>query len=77
MRALKRAHDERDLSSVKQRDIEKLQAEINELKRKREELTARNAKYGEHSKYLEKVRTSKGRARLHRLVCSLGGGTRR
>ncbi|CAF1667372.1 unnamed protein product, partial [Adineta ricciae] len=33
MRALKRAHDERDLASVKQRDIEKLQAEIDELKR--------------------------------------------
>lgn len=58
MRALKRAHDERDLASVKQRDIEKLQAEIDELKRKREELTARNAKYGEHNRYLEKVYSS-------------------
>ena len=55
MRALKRAHDERDLASVKQRDIEKLQAEIDELKRKREELTATNAKYSEHNRYLEKV----------------------
>ncbi|CAF0721923.1 unnamed protein product [Adineta steineri] len=55
MRALKRAHDERELASVKQKDIERLQAEIDELRRKREELTTRNAKYGEHSKYLEKT----------------------
>ncbi|CAF0976618.1 unnamed protein product [Adineta ricciae] len=55
MRALKRAHDERDLASVKQRDIQRLQAEIDELKRKREELTARNEKYSEHNRYLEKT----------------------
>ncbi|UJR37984.1 hypothetical protein I4U23_030666 [Adineta vaga] len=55
MRALKRAHDERDLASLKQKDIEKLQTEIDELKRKREELTARNAKYSDHHKYLEQT----------------------
>jgi cell division protein FtsB len=55
MRALKRANDERELASVKQKDIEKLQAEIDDLKQKREELSARNAKYTDHRKYLEKV----------------------
>jgi hypothetical protein len=32
--------------------------EIDDLKRKREELLARIAKYANHSKYLEKVRSS-------------------
>lgn len=55
MRALKRAQDERELASVKDKDIEKLQAEIDDLKQKREELLARIAKYSTHNKYLEKV----------------------
>jgi uncharacterized coiled-coil DUF342 family protein len=56
MRALKRAQDERELAALKEKDIEKLQAEIDELKIKREELLARIAKYANHNKYLEKVR---------------------
>lgn len=55
MRALKRAQDERELTALKEKDIEKLQAEIDELKIKREELLARIAKYANHNKYLEKV----------------------
>ena len=55
MRALKRAQDERELAAVKEKDIEKLQAEIDDLKQKREELLARIAKYAYHNKYLEKV----------------------
>ncbi|CAF0922778.1 unnamed protein product [Rotaria sp. Silwood1] len=55
MRALKRAQDERELASVKDKDIEKLQAEIDDLKQKREELLARIAKYANHNKYLEKT----------------------
>jgi cell division protein FtsB len=55
MRANKRAKDESELASAKQKDIEKLQAEIDDLKQKREELSARNAKYADHRKYLEKV----------------------
>jgi peptidoglycan hydrolase CwlO-like protein len=55
MRALKRAQDERELAGMKQKDIEKLQAEIDDLQQKREELLARIAKYAQHSKYLEKV----------------------
>ncbi len=58
MRALKRAQDERELAALKEKDIEKLQMEIDDLKRKREELLARIAKYANHSKYLEKVRSS-------------------
>jgi uncharacterized coiled-coil DUF342 family protein len=58
MRALKRAQDERELASMKQKDIEKLQAEIDDLKEKREELLARIAKYASHNKYLEKVNYS-------------------
>jgi cell division protein FtsB len=55
MRALKRAQDERELAATKEKDIEKLQAEIDDLKSKREELLARIAKYANHNKYLEKV----------------------
>jgi hypothetical protein len=55
MRALKRAQDERELTAVKEKDIEKLQAEIDDLKQKREELLTRIAKYATHNKYLEKV----------------------
>lgn len=55
MRALKRAQDERELTAVKEKDIDKLQAEINDLKQKREELFGRIAKYANHNKYLEKV----------------------
>jgi uncharacterized coiled-coil DUF342 family protein len=55
MRALKRAQDERELAALKEKDIEKLQAEIDELKIKREELLGRIAKYANHNKYLEKV----------------------
>ena len=55
MRALKRAQDERELSSMKEKDIEKLQAEIDDLKHKKEDLLARIAKYTNHNKYLEKV----------------------
>lgn len=55
MRALKRAQDERELAALKEKDIEKLQAEIDELKIKREELLARIAKYFNHNRYLEKV----------------------
>ena len=55
MRALKRAQDERELAAMKEKDIEKLQAEIDDLKQKREDLLARIAKYASHSKYLEKV----------------------
>jgi hypothetical protein len=55
MRALKRAQDERELAATKEKDIEKLQMEIDDLKQKREELLARIAKYGNHNKYLEKV----------------------
>lgn len=58
MRALKRAQDERELAGTKQKDIEKLQAEIEDLQQKREELLARIAKYASHSKYLERVRFS-------------------
>jgi cell division protein FtsB len=56
MRALKRAQDERELASVKQKDIDKLQAEIDDLKQKREELLARIANYAYHNRYLEKVK---------------------
>lgn len=56
MRALKRAQDERELAAMKEKDIEKLQVEIDDLKQKREELLARIAKFAFHSKYLEKVR---------------------
>jgi hypothetical protein len=55
MRALKRAQDERELASMKQKDIEKLQIEIEELEAKREESLARIAKFSQHSKYLEQV----------------------
>jgi hypothetical protein len=55
MRALKRAQDERELAAVKEKDIEKLQIEIDDLKHKREELLARISKYAHHNKYLEKV----------------------
>jgi len=55
MRALKRAQDERELAGTKQKDIEKLQAEIEDLQQKREELLARIAKYASHSKYLERA----------------------
>ena len=55
MRALKRAQDERELTAVKEKDIEKLQGEINELKQKREESLGRIAKYNNHNKYLERV----------------------
>jgi cell division protein FtsB len=55
MRALKRAQDERELAAVKEKDIDKLQSEIDDLKQKREELLARIAKYASHNKYLERV----------------------
>ncbi|CAF0768814.1 unnamed protein product [Didymodactylos carnosus] len=55
MRALKRAQDERELGQIKDKDIEKLQAEIDDLKQKREDLLARVAKYTNQNKYLEKV----------------------
>ena len=55
LRALKRAQDERELTAVKEKDIDKLQAEIDDLKQKREELLARIGKYSSHNKYLEKV----------------------
>ena len=58
MRALKRAQDESELGSGKQRDIDKLEDEINDLKQKRVELMARIAQYTQHRKYLEKVRRS-------------------
>ena len=55
MRALKRAQDERELGAIKDKDIEKLQNEIDQLKYKREDLLTRIAKYANHNKYLEKV----------------------
>jgi cell division septum initiation protein DivIVA len=55
MRALKRAQDERELAALKDKDIEKLQTEIDDLKQKREDLLARISKYANHNKYLEKV----------------------
>jgi len=55
MRALKRAQDERELAWVKQKDIEKLQSEIDDLKQKREDLLTRVSKYTNQNKYLEKV----------------------
>ena len=58
MRALKRAQDERELAAMKQKDVEKLQAEIEDLQQKREELLARIGKYALHNTYLEKVSVS-------------------
>ncbi|CAF0915488.1 unnamed protein product [Adineta ricciae] len=55
MRALKRAQDERDLTALKEKEIEKLHEDVAELTRKREELAARNAQYAKHSTYLEKT----------------------
>lgn len=55
MRALKRAQDERELAAMKDKEIEKLQGEIDDLKQKKEELLARIGKYSNHNKYLEKV----------------------
>ena len=71
MRALKRAQDERELAAVKEKDIEKLQMEIDDLKQKREELLARISKYFNHSKYLEKVRSSLSLKFPHRLTRNL------
>ena len=78
MRALKRAQDERELAAVKQKDIEKLQAEIEDLQQKREELLARIAKYASHSKYLERVCSlwSIDRCSLHSFVIVDGGNGR-
>lgn len=55
MRALKRAQDERELTSMKQSEIEKLRAEIDDLQGKRQDLMDRINKYHSHNKYLEKV----------------------
>ncbi|CAF3097580.1 unnamed protein product [Rotaria socialis] len=55
MRALKRAQDERELAAIKDKDIEKLQSEIDDLKHKKEELLARIGKFASHNKYLEKT----------------------
>ena len=55
MRALKRAQDESELGSGKQRDIDKLHDDIDDLKQKRVELLARLAQYTQHRRYLEKV----------------------
>ncbi|CAF1462452.1 unnamed protein product [Adineta steineri] len=55
VRALKRALDERELAAVKQKEIDKLQDDIENLKQKREEFLARNAKYAKHNTYLEKT----------------------
>ncbi|CAF5189780.1 unnamed protein product [Rotaria magnacalcarata] len=55
MRALKRAQDERELAAAKDKDIEKLQSEIDDLKQKKEELLARIGKFANHNKYLEKT----------------------
>ena len=78
MRALKRAQDERELAAVKQKDIEKLQVEIEDLQQKREELLARIAKYASHSKYLERgcFLGSIDRCSLHSVVIVDGGNGR-
>jgi ElaB/YqjD/DUF883 family membrane-anchored ribosome-binding protein len=52
---LKRAQDERDLGATKQKEIEKLQEDIKQLTRKRDDLLARSVKYAKHNAYLEKV----------------------
>lgn len=70
MRALKRAQDERELAAMKQKDIEKLQAEIDDLQQKREELLARIGKYAQHSKYLEKVNANSHTLEDLTLICS-------
>lgn len=70
MRALKRAQDERELAAMKQKDIEKLQAEIDDLQQKREELLARIGKYAQHSKYLEKVSATSHTLEDSTLICS-------
>jgi hypothetical protein len=58
MRALKRAQDERELALTKDKDMEKLHSEINDLETKREELLLRIGKYVQHSTYLVKVTDS-------------------
>ena len=70
MRALKRAQDERELAAMKQKDIEKLQAEIDDLLQKREELLARIGKYAQHSKYLEKVSGKSHILECLTMICS-------
>ena len=66
MRALKRVRDERELTAAKDKDIEKLQADMAELKSKREDLFARIAKYAPHQKYLAKV--DRLSPHFHRLI---------
>ncbi|UJR08272.1 hypothetical protein I4U23_012544 [Adineta vaga] len=55
IRALKRAQDERELATIKQKEIDKLQEDITDLTRKREQQSARNAQYAKYSTYLEKT----------------------